>query len=1162
MIKEKMKEKEDNERDREGSKLLLKKGKLAKSKSKSKSSTKVSLKEFVNQVDQLSTDDMPNVLPRRSTRIRGPPKSLSLGDFVGPWQGPSNVNKRGLRDVDSEDSSIECDCDLGTAQFRWTVEMQASPEQSPKQHQTPNAWNTPTRVLTDVEQWPKLTTVSPLVANEMMLSNKFGSLSVDQRKEVMGSKQRESDKPVRACRNEDSVDLHIEDGSEGLDTLAISGKSLQVGSSLIKEEINQLSLFFFGWSSLFSDESRKLLDQTAAAVALPRPLDFSGIEDVSQIVKSSVSGELASISELCAVKRTLRSARELFEKLEELALHDDDSSERRKSIELCVGMCPTLSGVVPSVLVIRYLPLLDILRSCNFLSELEQKIGYCIDCNFSIILDRASEDLEIIRSERKRNTENLDSLLKKVSARIFQGGGIDRPLITKRRSRMCVGIRASHRSLLPDGIVLKISSSGATYFMEPKEAVELNNLEVRLSNSEKVEEQAILSLFTSAIAESNIEIKYLLDRILELDLALARAAHGQWMHGVCPNLTTDGFESYETDSSLLIDIEAIQHPLLLETFLKNSPDLIASKSGSSDPLNRGNGAMKSEAFSDSCDFPVPIDIKVGCSTKVVVISGPNTGGKTASMKTLGLASVMSKAGMYLPAKRQPRLPWFDLILADIGDHQSLEQNLSTFSGHISQLCKMLEVASKESLVLIDEIGSGTDPSEGVALSASILQYLKDRVNLAVVTTHYADLTRLKERDTRFENAAMEFSLETLQPTYQILWGSRGDSNALSIAKSIGFDDKIIERAQVWVDKLMPEKQKTRQSLLYQSLMEEKNRLETQARGAASLGSDIMNLYREIRDEVEDLDRREAVLMANETRKVKRELKAAKSQIESVIQEFESQLRTTSADQFSSLIKKSESAIASIVEAHCPSDDFSVRETADNSYTPQIGEQVHVEGLGNKLATVVQALDDDNTVLVQYGKIRIRVNKSNIKALRNKNAIAAKSSVQNMKRQGQPRKNARNLSEFSNDKEVSYGPVVQTSKNTVDLRENGLVLVFPWTAHPLSRPQRVNKRENWCGGTGNSTKRPGVCSVELSDAVVILLALLQRMYKDARAEISVLRAENKELKRKATVMFRFGGPPYAAVEEQAGGNLLGGRGSTEAAPSRTAQDGGKKKRPAE
>ncbi|CAL5418828.1 unnamed protein product [Camellia sinensis] len=192
------------------------------------------------QVDQLSTDDMSNVLPRRSTRIRGPPKSLSLGDFVGPWQGPSNVNKRGLRDVDSEDSSIECDCDLGTTQFRWTVEMQASPEQSPKQHQTPNAWNTPTRVLTDVEQWPKLTTVSPLVANKMMLSNKFGSLSADQRKEVMGSKQRESDKPVRACRNEDSVDLHMEDGSEGLDTLAISVEQVFRGSRFTHNDSSTL----------------------------------------------------------------------------------------------------------------------------------------------------------------------------------------------------------------------------------------------------------------------------------------------------------------------------------------------------------------------------------------------------------------------------------------------------------------------------------------------------------------------------------------------------------------------------------------------------------------------------------------------------------------------------------------------------------------------------------------------------------------------------------------------------------------------------------------------------------------------------------------------------------------------------------------------------------
>ncbi|XP_052202898.1 uncharacterized protein LOC127808411 [Diospyros lotus] len=761
------------------------------------------------------------------------------------------------------------------------------------------------------------------------------------------------------------------------------------------------------------EESWRLLTQTAAAMALPRPLDFSGIEDVSRIVDSSVAGELASISELCSVKRTLRSARELFEQLEELASLDDGSSE-------------------------RYLPLLEILQSCNFLSGLEHKIGYCMDCNFSIILDKASKDLKIIRSERKRNMENLDSLLKKISAQIFQEGGIDRPLVTKRRSRMCVGVRASHRSLLPGGIVLDISSSGATYFMEPKEAVELNNLEVKLLNSEKDEEQAILSLLTSEIAESKLEFRYLLDRILEIDLAFARAAHGRWMRGVCPNLTSEGCVSSTPDSSLLIDIEAIQHPLLLETSLTSSLDLTASKYSSSESSNKGNGATKSLVLSDSSDFPVPIDIKIGCATKVVVISGPNTGGKTASMKTLGLASLMSKAGMYLPAKRQPKLPWFDLVLADIGDHQSLEQNLSTFSGHITKLCKILELASKESLVLLDEIGSGTDPSEGVALSASILHYLKDRVNLAIVTTHYADLTQLKEMDTRFENAAMEFSLETLQPTYQIRWGIRGDSNALSIAKSNGFDDKIIQRAQELVEKLRPEKQLTRQSLLYQSLMEEKHRLETEAKRVAALHSDVMNLYHEIQDEAKDLDRREAALMAQQTQKVKQELKAARSQMEAVVLEFENQLRTASADQLSSLIKKSESAIASIVESHSPCDEYSNVKADDSSYTPQTGEQVHVKGLGNKLATVVEAPGDDNAVLVQYGKIRVRVNKSNIRALQNSGTIPAKgpAAARHLKRKGKQSRNTRKLPDLGGNSEeeaVSYGPVVQTSKNTVDLR---------------------------------------------------------------------------------------------------------------------------------
>ncbi|KAJ1417640.1 Smr domain [Sesbania bispinosa] len=735
------------------------------------------------------------------------------------------------------------------------------------------------------------------------------------------------------------------------------------------------------------NESQKLLDQTSAARLITQPLDFTGIHDLTEILTVAVSGQLLTIPELCTVRRTLTAARELFDNLKHLASASNHPQ--------------------------RYLPLLEILQNCNFQVGLERKIEFCIDCNLSVILDRASEDLEIIRSERKRNIEILDSLLKEVSSQIFRAGGIDRPLITKRRSRLCVAIRASHRNLLPDGVVLNVSSSGATYFMEPKDAIDLNNMEVRLSNSEKAEEIAILSMLASEIANSKSGINYLLDKILEVDLAFARGAYAQWMNGVCPIFSLDNFEGSgsvgEDDNFVLAEEEDDFTEMEMEQWLFK---------------------YTSQGISD---FPVPADFKIRHGTRVVVISGPNTGGKTASMKTLGLASLMSKAGMHLPAKNSPKLPWFDLILADIGDHQSLEQNLSTFSGHISRICKFLQVASKQSLVLIDEIGSGTDPSEGVALSASILQYLKDHVNLAVVTTHYADLSSMKEKDTHFDNAAMEFSLETLQPTYRILWGCTGDSNALSIAQSIGFDRNIIDHAQKWVEKLKPEQQQERRGMLYQSLQEERNRLKAQAEKAASIHAEVMNVYCEIQGEAEDLDRREMELMAKESQQVQQELEDAKSQIETVIQKFEKQLKISGRDKLNSLIRESESAIASIVKAHTPADSFPISEADHASFTPQIGEQVHVKGLGGKLATVVESPGDDETILVQYGKVKVRVKKSRIRAIPSSARNVVSSSSTHQGRQSQPNEEFRGNLEISSNDDLSYGPVVRTSKNTVDLR---------------------------------------------------------------------------------------------------------------------------------
>lgn len=719
------------------------------------------------------------------------------------------------------------------------------------------------------------------------------------------------------------------------------------------------------------EESMTLLDETAAALAAmevmePRRFGLSEILDLSEIVKRAVSGQLLTLRELCAVRATLTAASSVFEKLQRAANTDK-----------------------------RVTPLVEILEGCDFNATLEQKIGFCIDCNMSVILDRASEDLEIIRSERRRNMKNLVSLLKKVSTRVF-----------KRRSRLCVAIRATHKSLLPGGVVLSYSRVGATCFMEPKEAVELNNMEVRHADLERAEEMAILSILTSEVSAAQSGILHLLDRIVELDVAFARAAHAKWMNGVYPKLTSEHTTTLDMDggdgASLAVDIDSVQHPLLLGSVLGSSSD---------------GGNL----------FPVPVDIKVESRSKVVVISGPNTGGKTALLKTLGLISLMSKSGMYLPAKNRPRLPWFDLVLADIGDPQSLEQSLSTFSGHISRICQILNIASENSLVLLDEICSGTDPSEGIALATSILRYIKNRVNVAVVSTHYGDLSRLKDNETQFQNAGMEFSMETLQPTFRVLWGSTGESNALRVAKSIGFDGSILEHAHEWRERLKPEQELERKGSLFQSLVEERNKLNLQATKAAALHGDLMNLYRELEQESHDLEKREKALFMKETQKVQEDLSSAKSKVQKLVAEFESQLETVTADEYNSLILKTEEAVADIIEAYCPKDLLLLTEEEEGyrDYSPQAGEKVIMTGLGGKLGTVVEEPgDDDETVLVQQGKMRVRINRKDIKPLPRTKTSAT------------PNRSKRQVSmkELGSVLQMQSEPVrIETSKNTLDLR---------------------------------------------------------------------------------------------------------------------------------
>ncbi|KAH9294149.1 hypothetical protein KI387_040640, partial [Taxus chinensis] len=642
-------------------------------------------------------------------------------------------------------------------------------------------------------------------------------------------------------------------------------------------------------------DSEVLLDQTAAALLLLDTLDFSGVQDITKIIKSAVLGEICTINELCTVKRTLHSARSIYNKLCKFA------SEMKASVN---GNFMSTNSQNMKALD----PLLKIFEGADFCTNLENELDHCLDCAFLSVLDRGSPALASIRSNRRSNMEGIETLMKETAERIVEAGGIDSALVTKRRSRLCVGVRAAKKSLLPGGIVLDVSSSGATYFMEPKDALDLNNMEAQLAAAERSEERTILGRLASRIASEGAKIINVLQRVVVIDLAFARAGHACWQGAVRPIFTrkeqTAGsnfvemgknIEINETQCSF-VDIEGIQHPILLEPALQKPSSILSSPRLHSsiqkwDAMDAGSKNVETINSSDdsTVKLPVPIDIKIGRKKTVVIISGPNAGGKTATMKTLGLAAIMAKAGMFLAAKGRPVLPWFDHVMADIGDNQSLEQSLSTYSAHIQHLCKIMQLGTKKSLVLIDEIGSGTDPSEGVALSTSILRHLACHVNLTVVTTHYEDLTRLKDEDGRFENAAMEFDIKALLPTYRILWGTFGQSNALDIAQSLGFDPNILSRSREWVTKLLPDRQQERQGGVFQSLSKQRDKLQDQARTVATHLSEATELYNELFGETEDLDKREADLKLMEVEAVKKEISEAKRQMDEVIANFEKQI---------------------------------------------------------------------------------------------------------------------------------------------------------------------------------------------------------------------------------------------------------------------------------
>ena len=379
---------------------------------------------------------------------------------------------------------------------------------------------------------------------------------------------------------------------------------------------------------------------------------------------------------------------------------------------------------------------------------LEEKIKRCIP-DEDTIADAASTELADIRRHMRAAQAKSRQILQKIISSPTYGKILQEAIITQRDGRFVVPVKAEHKGDLP-GLVHDISSSGATLFVEPMGVVQANNELIELEAKEQKEIERILAELSAEAAAHREDIQWDYDALVHLDLIFARGQLSYKMDGIRPEVRRDG----------AIHLRKARHPLL-------------------DPKKA-----------------VPIDIELGDTFDTLVITGPNTGGKTVSLKTLGLLTLMTQCGLHIPVGDRSAVSVYERVLADIGDEQSIEQNLSTFSAHMNNIVSILTEADRHSLILFDELGAGTDPVEGAALAIAVIQHVRRMGARVAATTHYAELKTFAMTTAGVENASCEFNVETLSPTYRLLIGIPGKSNAFAISKRLGLPDEVIEAAKV------------------------------------------------------------------------------------------------------------------------------------------------------------------------------------------------------------------------------------------------------------------------------------------------------------------------------------------------------------------------------
>jgi len=554
------------------------------------------------------------------------------------------------------------------------------------------------------------------------------------------------------------------------------------------------------------------------------------------------------------------------------------------------------------------------------------------------ILDSASLKLGEIRRSLRVSQDRLMSRLQKYVTDTKTVSMLQEPIVTQRDGRYVIPLRSEFKGKIK-AIIHDQSSSGATLFIEPLPVVEANNQIRELQLSERDEERRILAEISAQVGEHATELKYGVENLAVLDLAFAKAKYAEELHASEPKLNQllavseqrlgkAENQKLNAKSQPLICLLNARHPLL-------------------DPNN-----------------VVPIDVDPAPGTQAIVITGPNTGGKTVSLKTVGLLVVMAQSGFHIPAQSGSELPCFHSVWADIGDEQSIEQSLSTFSGHITNIIRILKKMDSRSLVIFDELGSGTDPQEGAAIARAILSHLLASGAMTLVATHYPELKTFAHGTDGVVNASLEFDIKTLRPTYKLTLGLPGRSNALLIAQKLGLPQSIIDDARAEINPL-----DLRADKLLDDIRKERNRTSREREKLEKARAKLEAQTRELEKRLEKIEdeRRDTIAKARaegelEVAVIKRNIDSLKSQLKKASQPLQA------IKAIEEKMDKMEEKVEQPVERK--SEQFS----ANGNQSLRLGERVTVRSLSAE--GLVTALGESDAE-IQIGTLRVRARLSDL-----------------------------------------------------------------------------------------------------------------------------------------------------------------------------------------